>query len=223
MTDRGLTVALAGSATAAATAPSIRRSQPWRIVLHTASLDVYADARAELTREETLLTCGAAVHRARLSLAADGLAVQVVLLPDADPDHVARLTPAGRLATEPARGLPRGDARLVTAARTEGAELRLLAPAEASRLAGTLLATPAPATGQTTYGVLYGRDGSAAAWIRAGQALSAIELAAADAGLSLLASAAAVELSRSQRVLRDLLPAGATPFAGLRLQPTRPT
>src|SRR5690349_178710 len=98
MSDRRITAALADSAAVAATAPPEHPSQPWHWAVHTESLDLYADPTAPLSREETLLSCGSAVHRAKVSLAADGVAVRVDLLPDADPQHIARLTPTGPIA-----------------------------------------------------------------------------------------------------------------------------
>jgi hypothetical protein len=264
MADRQLTAALAGSATIAATAPSLRRSKPWRWVLRTEALDLYADPMAELTREETLMTCGGAVHRARVALAADGLAVRVDLLPDSDPDHVATITPTGSTeVTDEARRLARaaqsedpattaqpedrattaqpGDSTtaplelaavpdpatidaLAEAARAEGADLRVLERDEADQLAGAtpLLATSAQAgvrrDGSTTYAVLYGTSATPPAWLAAGQAFSAIDLRATQAGVSVVASAAVVELSRSRQVLRRILPDGATPYLALRIR-----
>ena len=257
MTDRQLTAALAGSATAATTAPALRHSQAWRWVLHTASLDLYADPDAQLSREETLVTCGGAVHRARVALAADGLGVRVDLLPDDDPDHVATLTPTGAVEiSEAARTLaetaelghrstasdpdptrsrrdrgaasrPRLMAPLVDAARAEGAQLRTLEPGDVDRLADAtpLLARSAavPRDVDTAFAVLYGGDATPEAWLRAGQALSAVDLGARMAGLSVLASASVVELSASRDLLRRMLPAGVTPYLALRISPAKLT
>lgn len=252
MTDRQLTAALAGSATVATTAPALRRSQAWRWVLHTARLDLYADPTAQLSREETLITCGSAVHRARVALAADGVDVRIELLPDDDADHVATLTPVGSIGvTEDARRLVEAAQRtrpasgedpappwtvgrpaealtgvaLAEAAQAEHTGLRALGRAEARRLADTvpLLARPprvdADRDERTMFAVLYGEGEAPAAWLRAGQALSAVELTATLAGLSLAASASAVALARSRAVLRELLPEGNVPYLGLRITP----
>ena len=119
MSDRAVTAALAGSATAAATAPTALHVQPWRFVLHTGSLDLFADPDGPLSREETLLTCGGAVQRALAALAADGLRIEVELLPDDDPDHVATLTPAPSAPVDAA--VPRVAASAPTAPTPAGA------------------------------------------------------------------------------------------------------
>lgn len=260
MTDRQVTAALAGSATVATTAPALQHSQPWRWVLHTGSLDLFADPRSELSREETLMTCGSAVHRARIALTADGLAVRIDLLPDEDPNHVATLTPVGTVAvsdsdrelveaaqhatprptpaeaaqphplteqrgrTEPPRTAGPGPPRsLADAARAEGARLRTLDRAEAQRLAA---ATPPLARTArsgvslddgTEFAILYGSRATPKAWLRAGLALSAVDLDATLDGRRVVASAAAVAMAGSREVLRRLLPAGATPYLGLRI------
>jgi nitroreductase len=49
-----------------------------------------------------VLSCGAALHHARIALAAEGLDAQVVRQPDAgDPDHLARITVTGQIPVSP--------------------------------------------------------------------------------------------------------------------------
>ena len=81
MPDRLLTAALAGSAAASAaaagpteTALAVPDPPPWHWVVHTDSLELYADAGGRLS----LVRGGGAVHHVKVALAADGLAADVV-------------------------------------------------------------------------------------------------------------------------------------------------
>ena len=183
--NREIAAALAGSAAASAAVPTpddglhSAAGLAWRWVVSTDALDLYADplAKGEQWRE-TFIGGGGALHRARVALAADGLAARVSLLPDADPDHLARLVPVGSIeitpeaialfdATEaipglidrgraPSRGLSRD---LAAAAKAEGVRLRIEEDAD------DLIA------------ILHGPD-TREAWLRAGAALSAVWLMA---------------------------------------------
>jgi hypothetical protein len=111
MVDRQLTAALAGaaaSATAALAAPSIRTAlaisdaQPWRWVVHSDSMDLYADVNRWLStldpdRHLLMMSCGGSLHYARVALAAEGLGARVDLFPDSDPDHLATVTAPDRI------------------------------------------------------------------------------------------------------------------------------
>jgi hypothetical protein len=91
------TQALANAADAAGKAPSIHHTQPWRWSLAGDELDLYLDYRRglEVTDIETrfaVLSCGAALHRAVVSLTADGLHAVVARLPNrAHPGHLAQV------------------------------------------------------------------------------------------------------------------------------------
>jgi len=92
--DRSVAAALAGAAAASAAAPVVDAGPlaggdlasailAWRWVVGTEALDLYAgDATAQHWRA-TCVGAGGALHRARVALAAEGLAAQVTLLPDA--------------------------------------------------------------------------------------------------------------------------------------------
>jgi hypothetical protein len=90
------------AAEAASLAPSVHNSQPWRFASDGAALDVFADRARWLpaidpTGRELLISCGAAICFAGLALRGMGRDVQTALLPSPDdPDHLARLTMAGR-------------------------------------------------------------------------------------------------------------------------------
>lgn len=78
-------------------APSTHNTQPWRFVAGPHFLDLYADHSRALDvidpqGRQLLISCGAALQGARISLAADGLPVTVSLFPDShEKDHLARI------------------------------------------------------------------------------------------------------------------------------------
>lgn len=78
-------------------APSIHNSQPWRWVMDRGWLQLYADRSRSLPvtdpgRRDLLISCGAALHHARLAFAAVGWSTLVQRLPDpAHPDHLASI------------------------------------------------------------------------------------------------------------------------------------
>ncbi len=268
MTDRQLTAALAGSAAATAAEPSVHAvpaslgARPWRWVVHTGSLDLFADrsrqaVAADPTDRLTLISCGDALHRARLALAADGLAARVTLLPDADPDHVATVTAPERIditdqararyqaterrqadhgadhgladhdATADARPPDTAVAALVAAAAEEGMRLSLLDRHQVIELA---TATSVTRRAQdrirqddaTVYGVLDGDGDTPQAWLRAGEALSAVWIEASQRGLSIVPSTAVVEIPASRKVIRRLIPGLGTPYLAVRIGVSEP-
>ncbi|WP_433605947.1 Acg family FMN-binding oxidoreductase [Dactylosporangium sp. CA-139114] len=86
---------LARAAAAALHAPSVLNTQPWRWrIVHDEAL-LYADRRRRLatldpTGRLLVLSCGAALHHACVTLAADGIAFEVDAQPrDDDPDLLA--------------------------------------------------------------------------------------------------------------------------------------
>jgi nitroreductase len=101
------TQALLEAATAAGYAPSIHNTQPWRWRLIGNVLDLH------LERDRTLgisdpdarlatLSCGVALHHARIALAAQGWRVTIVRHPDRiDPDHLAQVHIEGRTPSDP--------------------------------------------------------------------------------------------------------------------------
>lgn len=102
-----LSHALVEAATAAGYAPSIHNTQPWRWRQIGKVLDLHLDRSRVLhitdpdTRLATL-SCGAALHHARVTLAAQGWRVTVARLPDhADPDHLAQIHIEGRAPLDP--------------------------------------------------------------------------------------------------------------------------
>ncbi|WP_067823045.1 Acg family FMN-binding oxidoreductase [Nocardia inohanensis] len=78
-------------------APSVHNSQPWRWRLSGNELHLHADQSRHLTATDPdqralTLSCGAALHHLRVTLAAQGWSTEVAYLPHAQhPDHLATL------------------------------------------------------------------------------------------------------------------------------------
>ena len=157
-----MTQALVDAATVAGYTPSIHNAQPWRWRIARNRLDLFTDNDRvlDITDPDALLatlSCGAALHHARIGLAAQGWHVTVTRMPDpADPGHLARLRVDGRAPVElqavrrthtirlrhtdrrPVTGLPVGsdDLRAISAAaRAEATLLHVLRPDQVVDLA----------------------------------------------------------------------------------------
>jgi hypothetical protein len=94
---RAVAHALVEAAMTAGYAPSIHNTQPWRWRLTGNTIDLYLersrirDVTDPAARLATL-SCGVALHHARVSLAAHGWHDTVIRMPEeADPDHLVRL------------------------------------------------------------------------------------------------------------------------------------
>ncbi|MEV8505047.1 nitroreductase [Actinoplanes sp. NPDC051475] len=160
---RGEAKALSDAATTAGRAPSIHNTQPWRWRLTGNELDLYLDHRRglEVTDPDSrlaILSCGAALHHALVSLAAAGWHTILARMPDpAHPDHLAQLRLDHRVPVTPAAirhlqtiGLRHTDRRptastpidadklhsIVAAVESAGAGLHLLRPDQVYDLAG---------------------------------------------------------------------------------------
>lgn len=100
--------ALAEAAASAGYAPSIHNTQPWRWRVLPDRLELRADRSRQLAVADPegrllVVSCGGALHHARIALAAQGLSVAVDRLPDpGDPDLLAALTVTGREPVTPA-------------------------------------------------------------------------------------------------------------------------
>jgi nitroreductase len=154
--------ALSDAATAAGHAPSIHNTQPWRWRLTDNELDLYLDHSRSLEATDpdsrlATLSCGAALHHALVSLAADGWHAILARMPNsAHPDHLAQLRLDHRIPVETAAlrhlqtiGLRHTDRRptpgtpvdadllrsIVAAAESAGAGLHLLHPDQVYDLA----------------------------------------------------------------------------------------
>jgi hypothetical protein len=112
-----LTTALRRATVRATRAPSVHNTQPWRFVLRSESLEIYADWRRHLRvldprGRQLLLSCGCALFNARVALAASGVDATVERFADpARPDLIARIVVADSSAANVA-GLARLDAAI---------------------------------------------------------------------------------------------------------------
>ncbi|WP_410816262.1 Acg family FMN-binding oxidoreductase [Micromonospora sp. 050-3] len=159
---RADTRALSAAAAAAGHAPSIHNTQPWRWRVTSNELDLYLDHSRglEVTDPDSrlaVLSCGAALHHALVSLAAAGWHALVARMPNpAHPDHLAQVRLDHQIPVTPAAvrhrqtiALRQTDRRpvvsapvaadklhsIVTAAESAGAHLHLLRPDQVYDLA----------------------------------------------------------------------------------------
>lgn len=90
---------------AAAAAPSLHNSQPWRFQLNNGTVELHTDLLYELPAADPdhramLLGCGAALLNLRLAIRALGLGADVRLMPDpSQPTLVAAVRPQGPVAS----------------------------------------------------------------------------------------------------------------------------
>jgi len=94
------TEALAEAARVARLAPSVFNTQPWRWQVGSDAMDLCGDRARQLEADPAgrmlAISCGAALHHARVALAASGHRAAVERLPDADqPDLLARIRITG--------------------------------------------------------------------------------------------------------------------------------
>jgi nitroreductase len=155
MSTPTLDEALEAAAGIGGLAPSIHNTQPWRWRVAPPALELRTVRDRQLAATDPLgrlltISCGAALHHARVALAAQGIRSIVERLPDpADPDLVARITVVDRggasVATTRALAAirerhtdrrpvsstpvtPTALAALAQAAEAEGAHLHVLRP-----------------------------------------------------------------------------------------------
>ncbi|MEV4603412.1 nitroreductase family protein [Amycolatopsis sp. NPDC049253] len=97
--DRGLPddFTVKTAAAMAVRAPSVHNSQPWRWAVGDRSLHLYADPSRHLAQtdpdgRDLLISCGAALHHARVGFAALGWRAEAHRLPNpAEPNHLAAI------------------------------------------------------------------------------------------------------------------------------------
>jgi hypothetical protein len=101
--------ALEAAARASLRAPSVFNTQPWRWRLAGKVLELASDPARRLGATDVegrllLLSCGGALHHARVTLAATGWHADVARLPEQErrPDLLARLRVTGRATPDPA-------------------------------------------------------------------------------------------------------------------------
>ena len=107
--------ALTEAAIAAAIAPSIHNTQPWRWRIHDGVADLHADPSRQLSESDPdgrmmITSCGTALHHACVALAVEGYRAEIARMPESGhADHLARITVTG---TEP--GTPEAMRQLQT-------------------------------------------------------------------------------------------------------------
>jgi nitroreductase len=301
------TAALDIAARLAMRAPSALNTQPWRWRVRADMLELRADRERQLASADPdgrllLFSCGAALHHARTSLAADGYRIRTERLPDpAEPDLLARIRVTGRQAADAeavrlrdAIGRRRTDRRaygdtpvpaammerIRRAAEAEEASLHVVPLAQMPMLAiatmhaaATELADPAYRTELTqwthrprwirdgvppeaaveqvprrvplrdhalaetpglaagrgsdrgaVYCILFGDTDDAPAWLRAGEALSAVLLTAVAEGLAAATISDPIEVAWPRQLLRELLAGVGHPYLVVRVgAPVDPT
>ncbi|MEU8085317.1 nitroreductase [Micromonospora sp. NPDC049101] len=102
-----LTTALAEAAATAGHAPSVHNTQPWRWQVLPDALELRSVADRQLAASDPegrllAISCGTALHHARLALAAEGWRAVVERLPDPhDTELLARLTDLSHTSADP--------------------------------------------------------------------------------------------------------------------------
>ncbi|GIJ60269.1 Acg family FMN-binding oxidoreductase [Virgisporangium aurantiacum] len=102
-----LAAALSAAVASAGLAPSIHNTQPWQWRMTGDSLDLHLEPSrlldvADPDARLATLSCGAALHHARVSLAAQGWRATVTRIPDpAHPEHLAHLQADGPARVDP--------------------------------------------------------------------------------------------------------------------------
>jgi nitroreductase len=215
-------------------APSIGNSQPWRWSLSDGTIDLRRDLTQRVTRSDPdgrqrVVSCGAALHHARVAAAALGRPAAVVRLPDPDdPGWLARLrlragpvTP-GALVELAALEDRHTDRRRFTTWRV--AEDRLLTLVRAVDVPGVHAVAIDDRTTREVVDrlvrlstgdaqTLIPSDGLLAlctdeddtrAWLRTGEALSALWLHATRDGLSVVPLSDVVESAATRQPLTDV-------------------
>ena len=135
-------VLLHEAALLATRAPSIHNSQPWQWRIAGDELDLFLShdrllPRSDPTARLAVLSCGAALHHARMELAGAGAHCVVDRMPDpADPGHLARLRIDRRMPADPsARRLAEA-----AAARRTDRRMRPALPLDTHKLQGVAAA-----------------------------------------------------------------------------------
>ena len=218
-------------------APSVENSQPWRWRRTAAGLELHVDGRRRLPGRDpsgrnAVISCGAALHHVQVAAAALGWGTEVDRVPDRSgasllarielhpappPGHAEadlraiaeRCTDRRRFTSWPVPAEPLH--RLAHIASAHGTEAApLLGVTE--RFRAELLVSRAGESEGTEVSdgliVLSGASDDAAAWLSAGEGLSALWLAATDEGLSVVPLSEVVDVPETRRALQHEVLAG---------------
>ncbi|MET7423703.1 hypothetical protein [Dactylosporangium sp. NPDC005555] len=186
---------------AALNAPSVGETQPWRWRVDRDRIGLFADWDRQLADVDPdgrllLISCGAALHHARVALAAEGVGVEVRRFPDpGDPALLTELRCTGPIERLPEAGalhraiaVRRSDRRPFTTQPPSDRQLAPLMAAAEQAGAGSYTLTGSDVLGSSPAGAAYvviTTPGAAAGdWVTAGEAVSAVLLSATTAGLA---------------------------------------
>jgi hypothetical protein len=179
-------LALARAASAAMSAPATVDGRPWRWRIDGPVLSLYADDGVDPADgvDAVTVSCGIALHHARIALAADGVAADVRYLPDpARTDLLATIGHTG--AARPGAG----EVRLYRAIAARRSDTRLLsaAPVPEAAFARVLAAARRPGIALQAHGAFVSVrpvDDRPEILLGAGEATSALLLTANMDGLT---------------------------------------
>jgi hypothetical protein len=195
--------ALARAAAAALAAPSVLDTQPWRWRVDDGTAELWADRRRQLPADPdgrlVALSCGAALHHARVALAVDGFGHAVSRTPEPDrPDllaalradrHAVRQPPAPdvlrmfrAMSTRRTDRRPYADLPVPEASLDRPSLDRLCAAAEAN---GARLHFDSTDGGDLHHAILSATGDTTSDWLTAGEAYSAVLLTATAEGFAL--------------------------------------
>jgi nitroreductase len=231
--------ALADAAATAGYAPSIHNTQPWRWRLTGNTIDLHlvrsrvppiSDPDGRLAT----LSCGAALHHARIAMAAHGWRITVErMLQDGDRDLLARIQVRNRSPVDPASAtllrtvpLRQTDERPMVAGAPIGPEA-LTAITAAVEAHDTGLYTPRPDQlaelaaaaddRAAEFVILHGPADEPLNWLRAGEALSGGWLTATRHAVSVQPHSAPMETTATRRALRAMIAGTGYPYLVLGL------
>lgn len=227
-------------------APSVENTQPWRWCSTAAGLELHVDGgrrlqAADPSGRNMVISCGAALHHFRVAAAALGWQCDVDRVPDrSGASLLARVelrpAPAPAHAAADLRALAERctDRRRFTSWPVPDELLHRLAGVASAQ--GTEVAPLVTVTERFRAGLLVGRAGErelegsdglivlssssddAAAWLRAGEGLSALWLAATAQGISVVPLSQLVELPETRQALQhEVLDGASLPLLLLRI------
>lgn len=239
--------ALSTAALVALRAPALQPAPLWHWRIATDRVELYADERWRPRTGDPdglrLLSCGTAVHHARIALRALGYLPAVRRMPDQTRTELLatvaahkriRVTPyatsllAAAMArdTLPSAGAPTATgvpeavlAALREAASGEGVWLEIFTPDRAAPLITALAGARRNGHHPERYAVLYGSGDRATAWLRAGEALSAVWLTAVLHGFAVRPLDRFSQSDAGRAELRRLTSVPGFPYLVLRVGP----
>jgi len=243
--------ALLEAATTAGYAPSIHNTQPWRWRITGDTVDLHLvrsriPATADPDGRLATLSGGAALHHARVTMAARGWQITVTrMLQDADRDLLARLHVHHKAPIDPTSAMllrtilsqhtyrrtvpsapldPEALTAITAAIEAQGTRLHTLRPEQILELStgrDHRHPTDLPITARhdkvAVFVMLYGSADEPLNWLRAGEALSAGWLTATGRGVSIQPHSTPIDTIATRQALRAMIADTGYPYLVLRL------